>query len=35
VLGNRQRVLIASAALGGVLSIAVCVFVDYLLTRRQ
>ena len=34
-LGNRQRVLLASAALGGVLSIAVCVFVDYLLIRRR
>lgn len=34
-LGNRQRVLLASVALGGVLSIAICVFADYLLTRRR
>lgn len=34
-LGNRQRVLIASLAVGVILSIAICVFVDYLLTRRR
>jgi len=34
-LGNRQRVLIASVALGGTLSIAICVFADYVLTRRR
>lgn len=34
-LGNRQRVLIASVAMGGILSIAICVFADYLLTRRR
>lgn len=34
-LGNRQRVLLASVALGAILSIAICVFTDYLLTRRR
>jgi len=34
-LGNRQRVLIASVALGGSLSIAICVFSDYVLIRRR
>jgi len=34
-LGNRQRVLIASVALGGTLSIAICVFSDYVLIRRR
>lgn len=34
-MGNRQRVLLASAALGGILSIAICVFADYLLIRRR
>lgn len=34
-LGSRQRVLIASVALGVILSIAVAVFTDYLLARRR
>lgn len=34
-LGNRQRVLLASAALGAILSIAICIFADYLLARRR
>lgn len=34
-LGNRLRVLLASAALGAILSIAICIFVDFLLTRRR
>lgn len=32
---GRERAVIASLALGLVLSIAACVFVDYLLTRRR
>lgn len=34
-LKNQQRVLLASVALGAILSIAICIFVDYLLTRRR
>ena len=34
-VGNRQRVLLASVALGAILSIAICTFVDYLLAHRR